>query len=198
MASRMRGRYGYPADDPFRPGWWHQEAYDKFKPLKGKKVFVCSMSDLFHEETPVRAISLVMEKINSHRDTIFMLLTKRPERMKYFLGERAAEWKSALSWEYDIPLPNLWIGVTAENQPNADKRTKTLLQIPAAVRFVSVEPMLGPVSLVLRSPITGCVGNKIDWVICGGETGPGARPVHPDWVRALRDQCVDAGVPFFF
>lgn len=227
MATRLAGRYGYPADDPFRPGWWHQEAYDNFKPPKGKRVFVCSMSDLFHEKVPVRAVHLVMEKINAHRDTTFMLLTKRPERMKYLLGERAPEWKSALSWEYDIPLTNLWIGVTAENQTRADKRISILLQIPAAVRFVSIEPMLGSVDLgryicpahwhwdakfmtpeaalaagayAERKPqaLVHADARFIDWVICGGETGPGARPVHPDWVRSLRDQCQSSGVPFFF
>ncbi|UZQ86986.1 phage Gp37/Gp68 family protein [Thermoclostridium stercorarium] len=115
---------------------------------------------------------------------------------------------------------NIWLGVTAENQQRADERIPILLQIPAAVRFVSVEPMLGPVDIYrwLRCHICSNNGSYynpndeveecpicssedpslLDWVICGGETGPGARPVHPDWVRSLRDQCQDAGVPFFF
>ena len=87
------------------------------------------------------------------------------------------------------PPNNCWLGVTAENQEWADKRIPLLLQTPAAKRFVSVEPMLGPVELDLRG---------IDWVICGGESGRGARPMHPDWARSLRDQCQAAGVPFFF
>jgi len=101
------------------------------------------------------------------------------------------------------PLPNVWLGVTAENQEMADKRIPILLQIPAAVRFVSVEPMLGPVDLdsylIVGTDHPGSIMRKgIDWVICGGETGPDARPVHPDWVRNLRDQCQASGVPFFF
>ncbi|NLL18809.1 MAG: DUF5131 family protein, partial [Clostridia bacterium] len=110
---------------------------------------------------------------------------------------------------------HIWFGVTAENQARADERIPILMQIPAAVRFVSVEPMLGPVDLLSNDYLGGCINcevcldnpktcinraqdRKIDWVICGGETGPGARPMHPDWVRSLRDQCKEAGVPFFF
>jgi len=99
------------------------------------------------------------------------------------------------------PLPNLWLGVTAENQQRADERIPVLLDTPAARRFVSVEPMLGPVDLRRAFGTEGprqTYIEQLDWVICGGETGPGARPVHPDWVRSLRDQCQMAGVPFFF
>lgn len=124
------------------------------------------------------------------------------------------------------PLPNVWLGVTAENQARADERIPILLQTPAAVRFASIEPMLGPVELEAnlgeshwwcpaceaeadpiqvtyneRHDLCGSPAEErggIDWVIVGGETGPGARPMHPDWVRRLRDQCQDAGVPFFF
>jgi protein gp37 len=89
-------------------------------------------------------------------------------------------------------VPNLRLGVTAENQEQANKRIPILLQIPAKVRFISVEPMLGPVD------ITKWFSKGINWVICGGETGSGARPMNPDWAESLRDQCIDAGVPFFF
>jgi len=104
-----------------------------------------------------------------------------------------------------ITVPdNLWLGVTAENQRRADERIPLLLQCPAAVRFVSIEPMLGPINL--KAAIYGKFAHWIDpaemlklhWVIVGGETGPGARPMHPDWARGVRDQCVAAGVPFFF
>lgn len=121
-------------------------------------------------------------------------------------------------WGYPeqlFPLSNLWLGVTAENQEQADKRIPILLQIPAAVRFVSIEPMLGPVDLI-RLNLRDCgmthppdggfkemafghrLAPNIDWVICGGESGPGARPMHPDWARSLRDQCHAASVPYFF
>ncbi|HUX01348.1 MAG TPA: phage Gp37/Gp68 family protein [Phycisphaerae bacterium] len=120
------------------------------------------------------------------------------------------------------PLNNVWLGVTTENQRTADERIPILLDTPAAVRFVSVEPMLGPVDLRMGDNMgpdedtgAGCVscdiggrrhqhyvgercGRSLDWVICGGETGPGARPMDPEWARDLRDQCKEAGVPFFF
>jgi len=123
------------------------------------------------------------------------------------------------------PLPNVWEGVTVENQAAADERIPLVLETPAAMRFVSVEPMLGAVDLTAWLPRTLTVEQRndlydatrssppdgyglavqqaenlpaLDWVIAGGETGPGARPVHPDWLRALRDQCIEAGVPFFF
>ena len=108
------------------------------------------------------------------------------------------------------PLPNLWLGVTVCNQAEADEKIPILLQTPAAKRFVSVEPMLGAVDLthfleaeerIYRGDaISGFLDYEplLHWVICGGETGPNARPMHPDWVRSLRDQCQDAAVPFFF
>jgi protein gp37 len=117
----------------------------------------------------------------------------------------------------DWPLPNVWLGVTAENQARADERIPILLKTPAALRFVSCEPMLAEINLGSHTPIGGfwrnylsgearvwdvgdCITertNRIDWVICGGETGPHARPFNPDWARRLRDQCESAGVPFF-
>lgn len=149
----------------------------------------------------------------------FMVLTKRPERMQhYFLSDRSNRIGPVDSY----PPKNLWLGVTAENQEMADKRIPILLQTPAANRFVSVEPMLGPVDLTqivtgdreaFDGPSTldslagtewgalaGCTNtgfNRLDWVICGSESGPGRRPCDIEWVRSLRDQCVAAGVPFF-
>jgi protein gp37 len=97
-------------------------------------------------------------------------------------------------------LPNVWLGVSAEDQVRADERIPHLLATPAAARFVSLEPLLGAINLFgwlrIRELDDRCAG--LDWVIVGGESGPGARPMHPDWARSLRDQCVDAGVPFFF
>jgi protein gp37 len=105
-----------------------------------------------------------------------------------------------LEWS-GLPLPNVWLGVSVENQAAADERIPLLLQTPAAVRFISAEPLLGPidVSLFLRQVrMYGVVEDqKLDWVICGGESGREARPMNPDWARSLRDQCADAGVAFF-
>jgi protein gp37 len=181
MANRLRGRFGYPEDEPFRVTL-HPEKLDE--PLKWKKprrVFVCSMGDLFHEDVPHSAIQKVLYRVRMAKWHTFLILTKRPERMRAFF----------MQYYVTGHIPNLWLGVTAENQARADERIPILLQIPAAVRFVSVEPMMGPVDL------SWC-NYTLDWVICGGETGPGARPMHPDWARSLRDQCQEAGTPFFF
>lgn len=117
----------------------------------------------------------------------------------------------AMQWQW--PLPNVWIGISIEDQPTADERIPLLLQTPAAVRFVSVEPLLGPIELTGDRGGNDYLGEPpgfidavpepqeepgIDWIIAGGESGPGARPAHPDWFRSLRDQCQAAAVPFFF
>jgi protein gp37 len=177
---------------------FHRDRLDE--PLKWKKprlVFVCSMGDLFHESINFRGNQIRdIFRIMAASDSTFMLLTKRPQRMaeciEYLYGHTTG-----------ARPHNVWLGVTAENQARVDERIPILLQIPAAVRFVSIEPMLGPVNLKLfddYDPIGGLRTNidMIHWVICGGETGPGARPMHPDWVRSLRDQCREACVPFFF
>lgn len=126
----------------------------------------------------------------------YLLLTKRSERM----AEAIREIEYNLGTVFDFLFPNAWLGVTAENQKQADARIPVLLQIPAAVRFVSVEPMLGPVNVqdYLRGFGRFYGSTALDWIICGAETGPGARPMKLDWARSLRDQCQEAGVPFFF
>lgn len=180
-------------------------------PIRTKKPTVWAIwNDLFHDDVDfgfIDAAHAIMYKCPQH---LFLILTKRPEKMSdCFLGNGGLK-----------PLPNLWLGVTAENQEQADKRIPILLRTPAAKRYVSIEPMLGPVDLMnvtqslssgpavvsgsvlghtdghLFSP-RGAAGRGLDWVICGGESGPGARPMHPTWARSLRDQCQAAGVPFF-
>ena len=180
MAFRLRGRCGYPDGEPFRVTLRPQRLEEPMRWRKSSMVFVCSMGDLFHDDVPDDFIHRVFATIGQCPQHTFIILTKRPKRMKAFIEDYYA---------YESPT-NVWLGVTTENQEMADRRIPILLQIPAVVRFVSVEPMLGPVDLA-----RGC--EKIDWVICGGETGPNARPMHPDWVRSLRDQCQSAGVPFF-
>lgn len=186
------------------------DAKELSKPLgweKPRRIFVCSMGDLFHESVEEHWIDSVFKIVELCPQHIFQILTKRPQRMlDYFQGLRG------LVGGDRIPHANVWLGVTAENQEQADKRIPILLQCPAAVRFVSIEPMIGPVDLS-SMPIHAALVEihpdgkmnaredsrwMIDWVIVGGETGPGARPMHPDWVRQVRDQCQAAGVPFFF
>jgi protein gp37 len=208
--------YGTGVDSPNPEGAFNVKLRPERieQPLRWKKpskIFVCSMGDLFHDKVPFNFINdcfFEMEKASQH---IFLVLTKRPKRMAKFFGR-----VHDINW----PYKNVWLGVTAENQQMANERIPILLQIPAVVRFVSVEPMLGPVNLMgipfdrhttmnvlegcgisTKSPcqsIPNAWCNKLDWVICGGESGPGARPMHPDWARGLRDQCQAAGVPFFF
>lgn len=191
--------------------------------MHGKKVFVCDMSDLFHEDVPVDFIGEVFETISNCPDTIFQILTKRPDRALKLMPEISDR---AL---LELPLPNVWIGTSCEDQATANERIPLLLHIPAAVRFLSCEPLLGPIDLTainlvhrndgvtppsthFDNVLTGYYysldhknkgagharGKKIHWVIAGGESGRNARPMHPDWVRSLRDQCAAAGVPFFF
>lgn len=172
----------------------------------GWKVFVCSWSDFFHERAD-RWRPDAWTIIRSRPGVIFQLVTKRPERIKDCLPD---DWGDG--W------PNVWILTTAENQHYADLRIPELLNVPAAVRGVSIEPMLGPIDLraigvgeatgiytdALRGLTLDPFGNvlhrgaALDWAIAGGESGPKSRPIHPDWVRSLRDQCVEASVAFHF
>jgi protein gp37 len=165
----------------------------KVKP--GSRIFTCSWSDWFIED----ADEWRDEAWQIVRDTPFayMILTKRPERMAEHLP---SDWGAG--------YPNVWLGVSAENQENTDKRIPQLLKIPAAIHFVSAEPLLGPLNLYDFLPALWpkwtpetewkpAVLFKIDWVITGGESGPGCRPAEMDWFRDIRDQCTSAGVAFF-
>jgi len=196
-------------------------------PLKWKKprkIFVCSMGDLFHKDVPFDfdrvpigfALS-VMNIIRQCPQHIFQILTKRPKRMKLFMESFVG---SNPNPELNIPpnWNNLWLGVSVEDQKTADERIPLLLQTPAAVRWISAEPLLSGIDLQnIDTPddiIDSLNGNAkeknnfkvnaywkshtLDWVVVGGESGPKARPMHPDWVRSIRDQCKAAGVPFFF
>jgi protein gp37 len=195
MAQRLAGRYGYPKDQPFAVTVHHDRMVEPLAWRKPRRIFVCSMADLMHEDVPDVAIGDVIGMIKAAPQHRFMILTKRPRRL------------SAWTWP-----ANAWLGVTAENQDRADERLPHLLVMQSAVvLFVSVEPMLGPVNLkrylghpmprpwpVRVSADGGCPPRGLDWVICGGETGPGAREMDVQWARSLRDQCKAAGAPFFF
>lgn len=186
-------------------------------------VFVCSMGDLFHESIPFEWTDQIFKLMYKAKQHKFIILTKRPKQMiEYFkwVGDRAG------CTIYDmVPKKdsNLIFGVSVEDQKTADQRIPLLLYLPVKNRMISIEPMLGPVDLTPFLPLApkgetlrtdqylekeGCSfpqqgemseGQRgLSWVICGGESGHGARPMHPDWVRSVRDQCHEAGVPFFF
>jgi protein gp37 len=200
-------------------------------PLKRRKpttYFVNSMSDLFHENVPdewIDAVFAVMALCPHHT---FQILTKRADRMALYcahatIRERlcAAMWALSNRRTDHIhggyPLGNVWLGVSTERQQEADQRIPWLLKTPAAIRFISAEPLLGPIRLdrlireefgnaFVDDALTGFISNgcggtyraKLDWVIAGAESGHGARDCSVDWVRAMKDQCVVAGVPFFW
>jgi len=180
-------------------------------PLKRKKPTVWAIwNDLFHEDVPFSFTIKVSQSIwaaGRERKHIFLLLTKRIKR--------AAEFFRKYPYSAFPNNPHYWLGITVCNQAEADEKIPLLLQIPAAVRWVSYEPALGPLNLKKYFCGNDCEdfglcqmeefqrdqcsqNGRIGWLICGGETGPGARPVHPDWAKSVRDQCQAAGVPFFF
>jgi protein gp37 len=193
---------------------------------KPRKVFVNSMSDLFHADVPDEFIARVWAVMSNAPRHTFQILTKRHGRMRSLLSSARfldlfdIEWCALPDWNdrlpdpdrtpishlNDGPLPNVWLGVSVEDQQRADLRIPALLDTPAAVRFLSCEPLLGPVDLSpwldievdCGDPSDGCPRPALGWVIVGGESGRGARPMHPGWARSLRDQCIAAGVPFHF
>lgn len=143
---------------------------------KPRVIFVNSMGDLFHEDIPFPFIARAFEVMGEAYWHTFQVLTKRAAR----LGSLSTK----LRWP-----PNIWVGVTVENS-ECIERIKDLVRVPATVRFLSLEPLLGPLP---RLPLNG-----VHWVIVGGESGPRARPMRPDWIRSIRDQCKEKNVPFFF
>ena len=197
MAKRMAGRFGYPKKKPFQVTT-HTDRLDQPQNWrKPSSIFVCSMGDLFHESLPFWAIDAVIGSCMAANWHTYIFLTKRPVIAYNYFDSTSDRMENFQK------LKGI-LGVTAENQAWADKRIPILLQIPAAKRFVSCEPLLSPVDLNFNIK-TGYGSFKesylnigLDWVICGGETGPGARPMHPDWAKSLRDQCQEASVPFFF
>lgn len=210
MARRLAGRFGYPEypnhfDIVLHPERLKQPRYWR----KSKWIFVCSMGDLFHDNVPFEFVDKVFREMRNCPQHTFLVLTKRPERML----------------ECDMQYPvNVIAGVSVENQQAADERTSLLLQVPAVVHFASVEPMLEAVdidenyliscdecgnrgstayvdwdhNLCQRACKPDGEGSSLDWLICGAESGPGARPMDEDWVRSLRDQCIASGTSFFY
>lgn len=189
------------------------------QPLRWKRprrIFVCAHSDLFHESVPDEWIDRVFAVMALAPQHTFQCLTKRPERAREYLTadggfgpwgrvEHHARHMARIPAGKTLAtyggsnLPHIWLGTSVEDQAAADARIPALLETPAAVRFVSAEPLLGPVDLhdyLVRAQNGFCP--MLDWVIVGSESGRHARPCNVDWVRSLRDQCVSAGVPFFW
>ncbi|KAB2371121.1 DUF5131 family protein [Actinomadura montaniterrae] len=238
FAERWRGVPGHHFERGFDPLIRPARLLQPLKWRGPRRVFVNSMSDLFHAEVPGAFIARVFAVMLAAQQHTFQLLTKRHARMRDLLSRPAFRdlvFELAVT-DYGLaparderrwwPLPNVWLGVSAEKQKWAGIRLPALLDTPAAVRFVSAEPLLGPIDLLpwLKRPqVPACdrcdpggpldwqsphlwgrcrcdchpARPGIDWVISGGESGPGARPAHPDWFRTLRDQCGAAGVAYF-
>ncbi len=254
--TRLRGipsRSGLTRDSKAGPVWTGEVRFNEQwldQPLRWKRprmVFVCAHGDLFAEGVTDAMLDRVFAVMALAPQHTFQVLTKRPERMRrYVLGfdcdgarrinvadQAGALAKGEQSASMPWPLPNVWLGVSVEDQTRADERIPVLLDTPAAVRWISAEPLLGPVDFrrlrqynprgkpwidglrglvtrgdyLARSP-SECSMNtstripgelpRLDWIVAGGESGPGARPMHPDWARGIRDQCFDAGVAFTF
>lgn len=247
-------RAGLTQDTKAGPVWTGEVRLNEdwlTQPLKWKRprrIFVCAHGDLFHENVPDEWIDRVFAVMALAPQHTFQVLTKRADRMRAYCQSRNsggtsaivaanaldnANWlsrelavKSEPQFQNIWPLPNVWLGVSVEDQTRADERIRKLAHwrdgTPAAVRFLSCEPLLGPVIICAhcarghhpimdsrkdpRSKYHAGVGgfgdpcgfNGLDWIIVGGESGHGARPMHPDWARSLRDQCQSAGVSFFF
>ncbi|MFJ6393952.1 DUF5131 family protein [Streptomyces sp. NPDC091972] len=233
FAERWRGTSGHHFENGFDLTLRPERLRLPLTWNKPRRVFLNSMSDLFHQDIPDTYIAKVFAVMAIAGQHTFQILTKRHARMRALLSSPSfwhqvahegrehftgcqQDWLAAGAMLGGQPLPNVWLGVSVENQRWADIRIPALLETPAAVHFLSCEPLLGPVDLkqAVRTMGSerghgltasyvhagGCCRtlHGIDWVIVGGESGPKARAMHPDWARSLRDQCAAAEVPYFF
>ncbi|NTF87534.1 phage Gp37/Gp68 family protein [Agrobacterium rhizogenes] len=205
-------RKGLTRDTKAGPVWTGEVRFNEQwldQPLRWKKprmIFVAAHGDLFADGVTDEQLDDIFSIMASCSWHIFQVLTKRPERMReYVLGRQARAGRT---------LRNVWLGVSVEDQKRAEERIPILLDTPAAIRWISAEPLLGLLDPSRFLPTCqqycgfGCTASgdqecerhmpRIDWVVAGGESGPDARPMHPDWARSLRDQCASAGIPFLF
>jgi protein gp37 len=215
LTREVNGNHVWTGEVRFNEQWLDQ-------PLRWKRprmIFVCAHGDLFHESVPdvwIDRIFAVMALCPQHT---FQVLTKRADRMRVYMTtgrhvEIQSQTRSLGLHELKrrermqghvyrgalLPLPNVWLGVSVEDQQRADERIPDLLATPAAVRWISAEPLLGPVNITdaMWARDANDLTATIDWVVAGGESSKDARPMHPDWARTLRDQCAAAEVHFFF
>lgn len=220
------------------PGRWngHVRFHDDiimqpFRWTRARVIFVCSMGDLFFDGVSDDMLDEIFGTIaiceaHERRDHLFLVLTKRPDRMRHYLSdpglrmrlagkvaprmEDADGFHDAIAYNMKGAFSNLWLGVTTEHQRAFDSRVPSLLKTPAVRRFISVEPLLGAIDMwrvigdthhqhpAKPAGVSMCVTRGIDWVIVGGETGPKARPVEEEWVLGIRNQCRVRQVPFLF
>ncbi len=237
----IASRAGLTRDSKAGPVWTGEtrlNTAELTKPLhwrRPRKIFVCAHGDLFAESVPDDWIDRVFAVMALAPQHTFQVLTKRARRMRDYISKRSTKHHPAMDYAaiwsatgtishpaIDLtawPLRNAWLGVSAEDQTRADERIPDLLATPAAVRWVSAEPLLGPIDFLgeeMNGPLTDGeptaeqVANdptgwrvvrygvsRLNWIVVGGESGAGARPMHPAWARSIRDQCAEAGVPFF-
>lgn len=204
-AEKMAKRLQKMGIEKYRNGFQctcHESELHRVFSGKGKKIFVNSMSDLFHPNVSEDFIKQVLLHICIYNEHTYIILTKRPERMRYIFEQ------------FGKVIPNIWLGVSVENQKAANLRIPVLLATPAALRFVSVEPMLEEIDLrnlnasgwwmdSLKGITSNTISNrcpmetKLDWVICGCESGPGRRLFNSDWAVKLKVQCICTNTPFF-
>lgn len=208
IANRFKGTKSFP--NGFHVSLHPERLNEPYRLKRPSRIFVCSMSDIFHPDVPDEFIEHTFKVMRDLPQHTFFVLTKRPERM---IGKdwcvctelRPIDTEHASMWY----APNIWVGVSAENQARADERIPVLLNLPVAHRFASVEPMLGSVDLeaylprVLDNNWLGIgklvrIERCLNWVICGAESGPGKRECRTDWPCDLQNQCIETGTPFFF
>lgn len=206
FSERWRGTPGHHFENGFDLTLRPERLGQPLQWKRPRRIFVNSMSDLFHDDVPaafIAGVFAVMERASQHT---FQILTKRHGRMRSLLS--SYEFRADVDThrqaiqpgcgDFVWPLPNVWLGVSVEDQRWADIRIPALLGTPAAVRFLSCEPMLGPIDLSQFLRFHGISGGLgLGWVIAGGESGNGARPMELDWAQNIASQCDDASVPFF-
>jgi len=191
MAIRLNGRFGYPKAPNHFDVTLHPDRLEKLlRWRRPRTVFVCSMGDLFHSDVPIGFIHNVWAMMAGRSQHTFLILTKRPERMSVFVTMWTDDVRFVNSMPNNWVPENIWLGVTVE-APEYSWRVNYLRQTPAAVRFLSLEPLLASFA-----DYPGVI-DDMDWIIAGTESGPKRRCAELDWFRNLRDQCQTANVPFF-